>query len=129
MILHVDPSDSTPVYEQIREQILTMISTGSLAPGVQLPTIRQLASDLGLAKGTVSRAYETLLHDGAIISRGRHGTHVANKPRALLPTERAARLDAAANSLALAAIQLGVSPDEAIQHFTLAWQRIQTSAA
>jgi len=129
MILRVDPSDSTPVYEQIRAQLLTMISTGSLEPGVQLPTMRQLASDLGLAKGTVSKAYDALLRDGAIVSRGRHGTCVANRPRALRPTERAARLDAAANTLALAAIQLGVNPDEAIQHFNLAWERIQAGAA
>jgi DNA-binding transcriptional regulator YhcF (GntR family) len=129
MILRVDPTSSTPVYEQIREQLLTMISSGSLAPGVQLPTIRQLASDLGLAKGTVSKAYEVLLHDGAIISRGRHGTSVAKKPRTLRSAERTARLDAAAQTLALSTCQLGFSPDEAIQHFNLAWQRLRKGAA
>jgi DNA-binding transcriptional regulator YhcF (GntR family) len=55
MILRVDPSSAVPAYEQIRAQMRLMIASGTLAEGTQLPTIRQLASDLGLAKGTVSR--------------------------------------------------------------------------
>jgi len=129
MIIRVDPTSPTPVYEQIREQLVTMISSGALAPGVQLPTIRQLASDLGLAKGTVSKAYGALRHDGAIISRGRRGTSVAPRPRTLRAGERTARLDAAAQSLALSTVQLGFSPDAAIKHFTLAWQRLREGAA
>lgn len=64
MILEVDPADPTPVYEQLRAQIVQMVAAGTLTAGTRLPTIRQLATDLGIAKGTVARAYEALLRDG-----------------------------------------------------------------
>jgi DNA-binding transcriptional regulator YhcF (GntR family) len=51
MMLQIDPGDPTPVYEQIRSQIRLMISARTLAPGTRLPTIRQLTSDLGVARG------------------------------------------------------------------------------
>jgi DNA-binding transcriptional regulator YhcF (GntR family) len=128
-MLRIDPGDPTPVYEQIRGQLLTMISAGTLAPGTQLPTIRQLASDLGLAKGTVSKAYEALLRDGAIESRGRHGTLVATRPRTLDAGERKRRLTDAAMQFALAAFQLGATPEEATRHFAGAWSELREGAA
>jgi GntR family transcriptional regulator len=57
MMLRVDPSSPIPPYEQIRSQIATMIAIGTLPRGHRLPTIRQLAADLGLAGGTVGRAF------------------------------------------------------------------------
>ncbi len=52
MIIAVDPDHPLPVYEQVREQVVRMVAAGTLQAGVRLPTIRQLAQDLGLAKGT-----------------------------------------------------------------------------
>ena len=129
MMLRVDSADPTPVYEQVRGQLLMMISAGTLTPGTQLPTIRQLASDLGLAKGTVSKAYEALFHDGAIESRGRHGTIVATRPRTLGSAARTARLTEAAEHLALTARQLGATPEEATRHFTTAWRRLTDASS
>ena len=77
MILRVDASSPVPVYEQLRAQISTMVASGTLAAGTQLPTIRQLATDLGLAKGTVNKAYDELLRAGVVTSDGRRGTRVA----------------------------------------------------
>jgi DNA-binding transcriptional regulator YhcF (GntR family) len=111
VILRVDTGDAVPVYEQIRLQLLAMIAGGTLTPGSQLPTIRQLAADLGLAKGTVSKAYEMLLRDRVVESRGRSGTVVSNRPvnRA---TAQQLVMDAA-ERLAVAAVQSGLSPDAA----------------
>jgi len=128
-MLRVDSADPTPVYEQVRGQLLMMISAGTLTPGTQLPTIRQLASDLGLAKGTVSKAYEALFHDGAIESRGRHGTIVASRPRTIGPAEKTARLTEAAEQLALTARQLGSTSEEAVRAFTTAWRRLRDASA
>lgn len=66
-----------PPYEQIRSQISSIITSGSLKPGERLPTVRNLATDLGVAAGTVARAYKELEHEGLIESRRRHGTVVA----------------------------------------------------
>jgi DNA-binding transcriptional regulator YhcF (GntR family) len=80
MILRVDTASAVPPYEQIRGQIATMIGTGVLPVGRRLPTIRQLAADLGLAGGTIARAYRELEQAGLIRSRGRHGTFVLAPP-------------------------------------------------
>jgi DNA-binding transcriptional regulator YhcF (GntR family) len=79
MIIEVDPASPTPPYEQIRAQIATMVEAGALPAGTQLPTIRQLAADLGLAANTVARAYRELEVQGLVVSRVRHGTTVASR--------------------------------------------------
>jgi DNA-binding transcriptional regulator YhcF (GntR family) len=76
VILRVDPESAVPPYEQIRAQVATMVATGVLPIGTRLPTIRQLSKDLGLAGGTVARAYRELESDGLIVTRGRHGSFV-----------------------------------------------------
>lgn len=109
MILHADPDSPVPPYEQIRIQVATMIATGVLPAGRRLPTIRQLATDLGLAGGTVARAYRELEQASLIVSRGRHGSFVAERPSA--PTrEREQALVAAARVFAAQAAQAGVDP-------------------
>jgi DNA-binding transcriptional regulator YhcF (GntR family) len=112
----VDTSSPVPAYEQIRVQVDTMVATGVLPPGTPLPTIRQLAADLGLAAGTVARAYRELESSGMVISRVRHGTVIADAPTRRLPaTETRRRLDHAASAYLLAARQLGVPGDKAIE--------------
>ena len=72
----VDLDSALPPYEQIRTQISTLISLGELAAGAKLPTVRALATDLGVATGTVARAYKELEAEGLISSRRRAGTVV-----------------------------------------------------
>jgi DNA-binding transcriptional regulator YhcF (GntR family) len=112
MIVRIDPASAVPVYEQIRAQIVLMVASGTLAPGTQLPTIRQLASDLGLAKGTVSKAYEALVSEGAAVSNGRHGTVVAARNSAINPAAAEHRLRESAHQLAVTAHQVGASKAE-----------------
>jgi len=76
-LLVIDPASPTPPFEQLRAQLLAQMQAGELAAGARLPTVRQLASDLGLAPGTVARAYKELEASGAIETRGRAGTVVA----------------------------------------------------
>ncbi len=56
----IDQRSRTPVFEQIKEQILNLINTGELKPDDKLPSIRQLASDLNLNVNTVKRAFQEL---------------------------------------------------------------------
>lgn len=76
MNLAVDTASSVPPYEQLRAQIATMVSSGALAAGTRLATVRQMAADLGLAPNTVARAYRELEADGVIDTHGRRGTFV-----------------------------------------------------
>jgi GntR family transcriptional regulator len=112
VILTVDPGSAVPPYEQIRSQIEAMVATGTLAAGDRLPSIRQLAHDLGLAGGTVARAYTELEQAGLVVSRRRTGTVVADgvvQPAA----ERRRRLAEAAEQYARTAALLGVAVDDA----------------
>jgi len=109
MILRIEPDGHVPPYEQIRSQIATMAASGVLPEGTRLPAIRQLASDLGLAGGTVARAYRELEQAGIITTRGRHGTFVEK----VGATADNGELDAAAQLFAIRALQLGVEPSHA----------------
>jgi GntR family transcriptional regulator len=75
--LTVDLDSPVPVYEQIRAQVAALVSLGALNPGDRLPSARDLARDLGIAVGTVQRAYRELEAAGAVTSRPRTGTVVA----------------------------------------------------
>ncbi len=75
----VDLTSPTPVYEQIRSQVAGLVAVGVLAPGDRLPASRDLARDLGIAVGTVQRAYRELEASGVVTSRRRTGTVVADR--------------------------------------------------
>jgi GntR family transcriptional regulator len=74
--VRIDLSSSTPPYAQIHAQLAALIQTGALSDGVRLPTVRALAADLGVAPGTVARAYGELEADGLVLGRRRFGTTV-----------------------------------------------------
>ncbi len=80
MKIEVDLDSPVPPYEQVRGQLAAYLDAGVLAPGDRLPSIRQLANDLGVATNTVQRAYRELEAEGLIRSRGRHGTIVLERP-------------------------------------------------
>ncbi|MBO0880439.1 MAG: GntR family transcriptional regulator [Mycobacterium sp.] len=65
------------MFDQLRNQIIEAIRAGTLPPGTRLPTVRELASQLGLAVNTVARAYRELEAAGVVETRGRFGTFVA----------------------------------------------------
>ena len=78
--VHVDTTSQVSPYEQIRAQLAALIVTGRLTEGERLPTVRQLAADLGLAPGTVARAYRELEAAELIRTRRGAGTRVAAPP-------------------------------------------------
>jgi GntR family transcriptional regulator len=86
--LVVDPELEIPPYQQVAEQIRAAIERGELAPDSALPTVRQLAGDLGIAPNTVARAYSELQSDGWLVGDGRRGTRVAGD----IPVNRRSRM-------------------------------------
>lgn len=123
MLVAVDPTDPTPVYEQIRIQVAHMIAAGTLTAGTRLPPIRQLANDLGLAKGTVAKAYAVLTHDGLVEPAGRHGTRIAAHATPD-PDTRDTELQAAADHYAMRTRQLDVDIATAISAYLDAARRL-----
>ena len=78
MAFAVDASSPVPPFEQLRAGIAGQVAGGELPAGAKLPTVRQLAADLGLAANTVARAYRELEADGVIATQGRRGTFVSS---------------------------------------------------
>jgi DNA-binding transcriptional regulator YhcF (GntR family) len=123
MIVSIDPESTLPPYEQLRVQIAGLIGGGSLRTGARLPAVRQLAADLGVAPGTVARAYRELENDGWIEGRGRHGTLVrANRPTTTR-VQRQRRLRAETALLVSTARSLGASDAEVLAALRSALRR------
>lgn len=74
-----------PSPQGIASAIARLITTGDLAPGDRLPTVRELAADLAVSPATVSHAWQTLAASGLIVSRGRSGSFVRSAPREWMP--------------------------------------------
>ena len=115
MIIRLDADSVVPPYEQIREQIETMAISGVLQPGAALPSIRQLAADLGVAPGTVARAYAELDTAGIAHSRTGRGTVITGKGPRLKGKQTDAELRRAAEAFTRRVQQLGVPSRTALR--------------
>ncbi|MCQ9164705.1 MULTISPECIES: GntR family transcriptional regulator [unclassified Arthrobacter] len=74
----LDTTSSVPPYEQIRMRILDLAASGALAVGARLPSVRSLATILGVAANTVARSYRELEQAGIVVTAGRSGTAIAS---------------------------------------------------
>ena len=97
---------------QIRRQLSAVIETGILAPQTRLPTVRQLAADLGVATGTVMRAYSALEGEGLIVTRRGGGSAVSDAPPVPPADERMRRLADLSTLLVAQARRLGATDEE-----------------
>jgi len=75
-VLTVDAHSGVPIYLQLIEQIKRSVALGVLSPGEQLPTVKQLATDLTINPNTVARVYLELRRDGIIETRSGGGSFV-----------------------------------------------------
>jgi DNA-binding transcriptional regulator YhcF (GntR family) len=77
LTLTIDRSLENPVYEQVADQVRRLVASGDLAPGTPLPSVRQLAGDLGVNLNTIARAYRLLEGERFLVIRDRAGVLVA----------------------------------------------------
>ena len=78
--LKIDFRSGLPIYAQIVEQIRHMLAGGKLKQGDQLPTVRQLATDLRVNFNTIARAYRLLDEAGLISTQQGRGTYIWETP-------------------------------------------------
>lgn len=117
----LDPHSPTPPFEQLRVQLASRVASGDLPAGTKLPTVRGLAEQVGVAPGTVARAYKELEADGVVVTEGRRGTFVAGTS-----TTPAAVRDAA-EQLVGTARRAGLALPEAVRLVEAAWGGDQPS--
>lgn len=80
MFLEIDFASDQPIYEQIRRGIIKSLSQNDLEFGGEtLPSVRQLASDIGVNLHTVNKAYKMLEEDGIIVMDRRFGSKIVDK--------------------------------------------------
>lgn len=115
MIIEITPSGGSPG-EQIRDRLTGLISTGALARGERLPSVRQLAADLQVAPGTVAKVYRALEADGLVVSRTGSGTRVSVEASAVSP-----ELARAARRLAAAGREDGMELQDVIRVLRAVW--------
>jgi len=80
MQIEIDLTLKVPIYVQIIDHIKHMIATGVLRPDDQLPTVRQLATDLRVNFNTIARAYRMLDEEGLISTQHGRGTYILPLP-------------------------------------------------
>jgi GntR family transcriptional regulator len=78
----IDFRSGVPVYIQLVEQMMTHLSSGELQAGEQIPTVRQMASELRINFNTVARAYRMLNEAGLISTQQGRGTYITEKQAA-----------------------------------------------
>jgi GntR family transcriptional regulator len=80
MQITLDFRSGVPIYVQIMDQIKHLVASGTLRPDDQLPTVRQMASDLRVNFNTVARAYRLLDEAGIISTQQGRGTYILAPP-------------------------------------------------
>jgi len=108
-------ASGVPVYRQIIDQILGGIASGTLSPGDQLPTVRQLAVDLAVNPNTVVRAYRELEIRGVLSTQQGVGTFITTLPVKPGDAERQRQLDQLVGSLMARAGSAGFTADDIIE--------------
>ena len=84
MLISADPSDDQPIYRQIVDQLRQLLAAGTLQAGDPLPSVRQLAADLGVNLNTVAIAYRELAGEGLVeIKHGRGARVTADREHRL----------------------------------------------
>ena len=119
----ISQTDKRPMYLQIMEQIRRRIAVGDWAPGHSIPSIRQLAVDVGISVITVKRAYLELEREGVIVTHQGKGSFVASDAGVgirIREQELAQQLEQAARSAAL----LGLSPQDLEERIRAAYDRV-----
>lgn len=106
----IDTTSAVPPFEQLRLQFAQQIQDRTLPVGHKLPTIRGLATELGLAANTVARSYRELEEAGLIETRGRAGSFVSAAGEHVR-----ARVQRAAAEYAAVVTSVGLDPAEAVR--------------
>ena len=89
----INTGSNTPIYKQITDQVRHAVTTGALAVGDQLPSVRALAEDLVVNPNTVARAYGDLMREGLLESRAGRGVFITHKRKIFSRAEGWRRLE------------------------------------
>ncbi len=119
MNIIINSSLMVPIYEQIVDQIKTMIRNGNLKENDNLPSVRSLSKDLKISALTVKKAYDSLEEEGFTITVHGKGTYVAAANAELLLEEQKKELEADLELAVLKGRRFGISDEDIRSLFEL----------
>jgi GntR family transcriptional regulator len=113
MLIRIDHDSGVPIYVQIMDRIKHLVAAGTLKPGDQLPTIRQLSVALRVDPNTVVHAYRELDREGVISTQQGRGTFISEHPDSEQLSEmRQERLNVILGGAVLEALSLGYAEED-----------------
>lgn len=119
MNIFIDNKSGLPIYDQIYSQIKSQIISGALSEDQLLPSIRNLAKDLGISVITTRRAYDELEREGFIYTVAGKGCFVAVKNTELLREENLRQIEAHLQEIRDLAAACGLSREDIIEMFSV----------
>lgn len=115
MIINLNMNSNVSIYVQLRNEIVMGIGRGELKRGESLPTVRQMAADIGVNTMTVNKAYKILKDEGYIEIDRRHGAKV--NPSINLSFEFKEKLESELELLVAESVLKGISKEEFLNMF------------
>jgi len=127
--LRIDPADGVPIWRQIEGGMRRLVALGSLGPGAAVPSVRDLAQELGVNPMTVAKAYRHLTDAGVLLVRRGEGTFVADSPPRVGRADRARALREAAERFVTEAASLAAEEADVLAELRTAWARLARGGA
>ena len=113
----VHPSSGVPIYRQLMDQVQALVAGGKLVAGDTIPSVRQMAADLGVNMMTVSKAYAKLESLG-VLERERGKGMVVSAPRTDgSVTQRQDQMRPLVDQAVVRGLQLGLTPPQIMDVF------------
>lgn len=121
MFLEIDFKSDLPIYEQIRRGIIIGLANGQIKPGDKLPSVREMAKNIGINLHTVNKAYKLLETDGVLTMDRRFGSLVsgANYPMKDFDSEK---MESELDFLIAIARLKGLSEEDFIDYINKKWE-------
>ncbi|EON74088.1 GntR family transcriptional regulator [Lysinibacillus sphaericus] len=112
MLIQIEPQSDVPIYEQVTRQIIEGIARGDMKPGDTLPSVRNLASDLGVNMHTVNKSYHELEAKGILTIRAKSGAIIRSAEERTVTPEQLQQIEKNLKPLVAEGMVLGATVDQ-----------------
>ena len=116
-MIRIDPTDGTPIYRQVIDQVKLLVVTGQMSPGDQLESVSQLSSRLKVNPMTISKAYSALVADSIAVRKRGVGIFVAEIDAGQADKNRSQALSHELAEAAALVVRMGVDSEQAVELF------------
>ena len=108
MFLYLNPQSGLPIYRQMLQQLRERISSGQLAAEAQLPSVRDLSTELHINPLTVAKVYQMLEREGLVEFRRGQGTFITSGRKPVSAAEQQKLIQPAIDQVVSEAVHLGI---------------------